>query len=273
MSLEPPIAAAIRVGARHGYATDTPVLVQETNNTVVWLRPHAVIAKVGTRSHSAEALTREHAVAAVLAAADAPIAPPIPDVEPELDLETHFFVTLWRRLEHDAEREISARATAQVLGLLHEHLERYDGPLPSFIDKLSLARAALADDLRMAALPARDRAMLRAAFDRFRSSVDMYEYAERPLHGEPHDRNLLATPSGLRWIDLEGVCLGPLEWDLAFLPEEAVSLFPWVDRGLLETLRMLNSARVATWCWARPEYPELRWHAEFHLESVRRAYE
>ena len=55
--VKPPIDAAVRVGSHHGFATDTPILVQETNNTVVWLRPHAVIAKVGTRSHSTEALT------------------------------------------------------------------------------------------------------------------------------------------------------------------------------------------------------------------------
>jgi hypothetical protein len=123
----------------------------------------------------------------------------------------------------------------------------------------------------MAALPTTDRSMLRDAFDRLRASVDSYRFTERPLHGEPHDRNLLATPSGPRWIDLEGACRGPLEWDLAFLPVEAASFFPRVDHGLLATLRTLNSARVATWCWSRPEFPEMRWHGEFHLEQVRRA--
>ena len=75
--MKPPIDAAVRVGSQHGFATDTPILVQETNNTVVWLRPNAVIAKVGTRPHSNEALTLEHHVSAALASAAAPIAPPI----------------------------------------------------------------------------------------------------------------------------------------------------------------------------------------------------
>ena len=111
--------------------------------------------------------------------------------------------------------------------------------------------------------------MLRAAFDRYRADVDACDYTERTLHGEPHSGNLLSTPYGLRWVDLEGVCRGPLEWDLAFLDEEAASFFPGADPDLLALLRVLNSALVATWCWSRAEYPEMRWHAEHHLEKVK----
>jgi thiamine kinase-like enzyme len=93
----------------------------------------------------------------------------------------------------------------------------------------------------------------------------------RPLHGEAHDRNVLVTPAGLRWIDFEGACTGPLEWDIAFLPERAIEVFPEVDAEVVNLLRTLNSARVATWCFARWQFPEMRWHARFHLEQVRRA--
>jgi Ser/Thr protein kinase RdoA (MazF antagonist) len=39
----------------------------------------------------------------------------------------------------------------------------------------------------------------------------------RQLHGDPHPGNLLATPAGWLWGDLEDTCAGPLEWDLACL--------------------------------------------------------
>lgn len=264
-----PIDAAVRVGAEHGYDTDVPIVVQETNNTVVWLRPHAVIAKVGTRSHSTAALTLEHAVAATMAQA-APIARPIEDVLPVVDEETSFLVTLWHRLDRHAQ-EVSAEGSARALALLHDHLAGYRGPVPSFTEKLDHARLALADDALMAALPVGDRSVLRAAYDHHRRNIDAYDYTERTLHGEPHSGNLLSTPHGLRWIDLEGVCVGPLEWDLAFIDEEAASFFPEADPDLLALLRILNSACVATWCWSRPEYPEMRWHAEHHLEKVKQA--
>ena len=268
--MKPPIDAAVRVGSQHGFATDTPILVQETNNTVVWLRPHAVIAKVGTRSHSTEALTLEHRVSTELAAEGAPIAPPVENVGPVVDEETTLLVTLWRRLDHD-EREVNAEESARVLALLHRHLARYKGAVPHFTEKLDRARRALADDAQMAALPAHDRSLLRAAFDRYRAEIEAFDFGEQTLHGEPHDGNLLATPQGPRWIDLEGVCLGPLEWDLAFMGGDAASFFRRVDYALLALLRVLNSACVATWCWSRPEYPEMRSHAEFHLERVKQA--
>ena len=179
-------------------------------------------------------------------------------------------MTLWRRLDHD-EREVNAEESARVLALLHRHLARYEGAVPHFTEKLDRARRALADDAQMAALPAHDRSLLRAAFDRYRADIELIDFGEQTLHGEPHDGNLLATPHGPRWIDLEGVCLGPLEWNLAFMGGDAASFFRRVDYALLALLRVLNSACVATWCWSRPEYPEMRSHAEFHLERVKQA--
>ena len=48
-------------------------------------------------------------------------------------------------------------------------------------------------------------------------------------------------------------------------------LFPEVDAVLLGLLRTLNSARVATWCWARADVGDMRKHGEYHLEQVRLA--
>jgi aminoglycoside phosphotransferase (APT) family kinase protein len=39
----------------------------------------------------------------------------------------------------------------------------------------------------------------------------------RQLHGDPHPGNLLATPAGWIWGDLEDTSTGPVEWDLACL--------------------------------------------------------
>ena len=215
--LSPACLAATRIAEAYGYRADDPAVVQETNNTVVWLRPHALIAKVGKWAQSEEALLREHAIAAALAAEGAPVAPPLET--PLRDPQTGFLVTLWRWLDHDAEREIAPAELAASLRHLHEGLARYRGDLPDFRVGLALARAALADDDAMRALARHDRAFLRAAFDRLLSELEARVFVVQPLHGEPHDGNLLATPSGPRWIDLEAACVGPLEWDLAFLPD------------------------------------------------------
>jgi Ser/Thr protein kinase RdoA (MazF antagonist) len=265
------VAAARRVGAVCGYATAHPALIQETNNTVVWLRPHEVIAKVGKWSHSAESLTREHEVASVLAGAGGPVARPVAGIGPTRDEPSGYLVTLWARLEHDPDRVVDPTEAGASLRALHDALMDFGGALPSFEGILDLARDVLWDDRAMAPLAAADRWLLRHVYDRIRDEVREHAYRARPIHGEAHDGNLLVTPDGLRWIDLENVSIGPLEWDLAFLPERAADGFPEADRELLDRLRTLNSARVATWCFARWEFEELRWHARYHLDRVRRA--
>jgi hypothetical protein len=264
-------AAALRVAAEHGYETTDPIVVQETNNTVVWLRPHPIIAKVGTWPHSAGSLIREHAVAAALAADDSPIARPVGEAQPTRDEQTGFVVTLWDRLDHDPERLVRPGEIGRSVRRLHEDLARYEGELPSFHVGLGRARAVLADDGLMAVLTNEDLSMLRATFDSVRAEVQARSFDQQVLHGEPHDGNFLVTPAGLRWIDLEAVCIGPLEWDLAFLPDEEAATFPAIDSELLGLLRTLNSARVATWCWSRADFEEMRRHGNYHLAQGRRA--
>ena len=74
------------------------------------------------------------------------------------------------------------------------------------------------------------------------------------------------------YVDFEDACIGPVEWDLAFLPADGVAMFRDVDLHLLVLLRPLNSARVATWCGVQARFPAMRIHGEHHLGLVRRAW-
>ncbi|MHB8498754.1 MAG: hypothetical protein ACYDES_12360 [Acidimicrobiales bacterium] len=67
------LSAALEVGLQLGVDSDDPLVLQESNNTVVWLRPHPVIAKVGTRADGAEGIVREHEVATALCSVGAPV--------------------------------------------------------------------------------------------------------------------------------------------------------------------------------------------------------
>jgi len=92
------VSAASRVAADLGFVSRDPVVLQRTNNVVVWLRPHEVIAKVGKSAEREAGLIREHDVAAALAARDAPVGPPVPGIEPTRDVDTGLLVTLWSGL-------------------------------------------------------------------------------------------------------------------------------------------------------------------------------
>lgn len=128
---------------------------------------------------------------------------------------------------------------------------------------------ALDDDTFMDALAPADRTFLRSVYDAGLAELDGGDLDHQRLHGEPHDGNRVLTVQGVRWIDFESCCVGPLEWDLAFQSTEVTATFSDVDGELLRRLRRLNSACVATWCWGTARFPEMRRHGEYHLQALR----
>jgi Ser/Thr protein kinase RdoA (MazF antagonist) len=263
------ITAAVEVAEAFGVASTDPTLLQETNNTVVWLRPHAVVAKVATRPDARNDLRLEHAIARELVAVGGEIAAPLPATAPVAHEETGFVVTLWERLDGVDRAQLTASDLLQSLRQLHGALAETTHPLPSFRSSLMRARRALDDDSLMTAMAPADRAFLQNAYDERLSVLGDTAPSEYRLHGEPHDGNRLVTPAGVRWIDFESCCVGPLEWDFAFQPREVDAHLIDVDHGLLALLRQLNSARVATWCLAQSRFPGMRRHGELHLALLR----
>ena len=74
---------------------------------------------------------------------------------------------------------------------------------------------------------------------------------EQLLHGEPHPGNLLDPIGGLRFIDFETCCRGPVEFDLAHAPADVGRHYPGLDPGLLDQCRTLVLAMVTSWRWDR----------------------
>ena len=179
-------------------------------------------------------------------------------------------MTLWNRLERDESTEPSASAVGESLGELHEAMSGCCVELPDFRVDIRRSRRILQDRSHIPALGAGDRALLEEVFDVLLPKIEVAAFASRPLHGEPHEGNRLLTPRGIRWIDFESACRGPIEWDIAFLPEGARANFSTVDEDLLAVLSSLNSARVATWCSVQARFPLMKRHAEHHLGLLRR---
>jgi hypothetical protein len=156
--------AAIEVATQLGLHVDDPVLIQETNNTVVWLRPHPIIAKVGTHDYSAITLNHEYDVASSLTVAGAPIASPWGDVGPVSDPETGYVVTLWCRQDTETSAEPNETGVGHSLRLVHDAMTRINVQLPSFRDGIAHAQSVLAKDAPMSALAGGDRDFLRHSF-------------------------------------------------------------------------------------------------------------
>lgn len=271
------LAAAREVARAHGVDAPFARILQDWNDTIVHLAPAPLVARVATSEIRAEAgrdaaaavLAREVAVVAHAAAHGAPVVPSSVEPPPGPHRAAGTVVTLWPYVK-TAGGEPSPRAAGAALRALHDGLGDYRGPLPALTARLDRAAAIVRDSAALPALPRNDCEFLAGAFARLRRRALEAATGERVLHGGPHTSNLLLTADGPRWIDLDTVCRGPVEWDLAHLPEDAATAFPEADTAGLAAMRLLVSAEVAIWCWrAHGRAPEVDEAARFHLARLR----
>lgn len=178
-------------------------------------------------------------------------------------------VTLWQFYGDRGPPE-DDRAFGPLLARVHEALLDYPGLLPSFTAELEDVGRILLDTDRLSRLPDDDYAFLLGTHGELESAVSRTPSESRPLHGSPHSGNWLNGPAGLRLLDFETACRGPVEWDLSAMGDEALDAFPHIDWELLAVLRRMRSLCVAVKCWIDPERaPEVGEAAVVHLRLLR----
>ncbi len=118
---------------------------------------------------------------------------------------------------------------------------------PHFTDRVAEAQQLVASRDLTPALADADRELLSDALRILRRATSERGAEEQLLHGEPHPGNVLHTKNGPLFIDLETCCRGPVEFDLAHVPEEVSERYPVVDQQLLAECRGLVLAMVAAW--------------------------
>lgn len=257
------------ITARYGIEIRSPAVLHDSNHTVIHLAPAPLVVKAITSPFSTANPEREVRVARFLADHGAPVVPPSSLLPPGPHTRDGIRFTFWEYCPHTGE-EPSSHVLAAALRQLHDALAQYPDPLPAWGDFTSL-ETLLADPAALTALDVADRRFLHDTYHALRREIAVVPAPVRPIHGEPHSRNLLLSPAGPRWIDFEAVCSGPQEWDLTVLPDEELSPhFEDVDRTLLDLMRQMRSLVVAAWCWADPDRaPILREAGTFHLTALK----
>ena len=211
------LLAARAVGAEHGVRSTEPRVLRDGVNVVVHLAPAPVVARVATltpllRTSPLRSFAREVAVAGALAAAGAPVVAPSDLLPPGPHRYAGLELSFWQYVEVLPATPSTDEAAGALLEL-HGYLAALpvdgaplDTPLDDLARFVSLGRA-------WGAAPAQlDRLRERLAELRPRLDGEVVR-----LHGDAHPGNLLATPGGWRWTDLEDTCAGPRAWDLACL--------------------------------------------------------
>jgi hypothetical protein len=262
--LDEALDAARRVARHHGCMGDL-VLLHHSNNVVA--RCGELVFKVSTHLGMAE---RDAVVAAHAAARGGPALPPAGD----LVEEQGFAVSIWPYCDDAPQADEDDQDAAAALVVLHASLVGAPIALPGLAERFVAIADLLGDHGATSALCDQDRDMLDRAVD----LVLPEAVGSAVLHAEPHDRNRLRRDGSIVYIDFEAACIGPIEWDLAYL-SDAVVLANWPEHDipLRSILQIGVSTCVSVACWrhfsARPDDAEMRWHADHHLSRVRRRLE
>jgi hypothetical protein len=245
-----------------------PTILDDSNNTLVHLRPYPIVAKVGTTplAGRADGLRRELQLLMFLAAADAPTVRPATIVPPGPHDQDGLLVILLN-LAVAVSEEPSPASRAHALDAVHAALVDFHDPLPGYLDAFADTAAVVADPNATPTLSTDDRAFLAWAHEELLSRVPPHVGAIQALHGDPWVGNMTSTARGPLLLDFEAACSGPVEWDWSPLPERLVEYtHASLDAELLSVCWLLRSLIVTTWCWSQPgRAPEVDEAAAWHL--------
>jgi aminoglycoside phosphotransferase (APT) family kinase protein len=238
-------------------AVDDAIVLHNSNKLALRLLPCDVLARVARVGH--EVAEFEVDLAQRLADTGSPVAALEHRVEPRVYERDGFVVTFWKYYEPVPPQAVSPVDYASALERLHEGMRRLDVATPHFSDRVTDAQQVVASRDRTPALAEEDRKLLSTTLRSLQRAIADSGAGEQLLHGEPHPGNVLITDKGPLFIDLETCCHGPVEFDLAHVPEEVSERYPGVNQELVRECRQLVLAMVAAWrCDPGDQFPNGR---------------
>ena len=242
------VAAAMASAATLGLPVDDAIVLHNSNRLVLRLMPCDIVARVAPMSYQASA-ELEVEVAARLAQTDCPVAVPEPRVEPRVYVRDSFVMNMWTYYESAPPGELTPADYARALERLHAGMRQIDAATPHFLDRVAETQRDVGNRALTPELPDADRQLLADTLRSLRRSIVDRSATEQLLHGEPHPWNVLNTKNGPLIMDFENAVRGPVEYDLAWVPEAVSERYPDADQGLVGECRGIVLAIIAVWRW------------------------
>lgn len=265
---DPRVSTALALLSDHGLPAEEAAVLHASNTLTLRIRPADVVARIAPRDR-AEDLAIEIERAEALRAVGAPVGPPDPRLAPSVHVRGEHAITLWEHLPARDRTELPPVEFAASLAALHAGMRALDLPVAPLADRVGHALDLLRDPVRTPALAPEDRTLLQGTLTRLADRAATGG-PQQILHGEPHPGNVLDTPAGPRFIDLETFCRGPVEFDLAHAPAEVAAHYSGHDPALLEECRTLSLSLATTWRFDREDtFPDSRAIGEAWLAEVR----
>lgn len=278
--------------ARHlGLEVSAPAVLHDVFSVVVHLAPSPVVARVPvvlppwlTLPRLAERQQRELDAVAWLQAAGLPVVAPSPLVPRRPAQQAGLSVTFWELAEVSADHAPYNDAGVEATATLHAALAGMPTAPLGLLSPAQLDLPTLLAALRQAPGPLTESDLAHVLAD-WSVLAPLLESPEalsaalpgvtlQAIHGDAPQYNVIQTTTGPRFADFEDVCLGPIEWDLAGLPPEALAAYDDAARarGLRphhpEALRLMNAARSLQVIAAFALVPQLPLLAEGLLPAL-----
>ena len=262
------LAVATSVASALGLPVDDVIVLHDSNKLTARLLPCDIVARVAPLAHQSAQFEIE--VARRLAETHSPVAALDPRAEPRVYERDGFAVTLWTYYQPVTPREVPPADYATALERLHTGLRQLDVRTPHFTDRVEEAQRLVDSSNLTPDLADADRGLLITTLRSRRQAIIDRGAAEQLLHGEPHPGNVLSTKSGPLFIDFETCCRGPVEFDLAHVPENVSARYAAADEALLIECRGLVLAMVAAWRWdPGDQFPDRQQAARALLSALR----
>jgi aminoglycoside phosphotransferase (APT) family kinase protein len=241
------LAAAVSIVSALGLPAGDAVVLHNSNKLTVRLLPCDIVARVAPIAHQVAQFEIE--LAQRLAQTQSPVAALDPRADPRVYERDGFAVTLWTYYNPALGGEVSPASYADALERLHAGMRKVDVTTPHVTDRVEEAQHLVESSSLTPDLADADRELLITALRSLSRAIAGRGAAEQLLHGEPHPGNVLSTPSGPVFTDFETCCRGPVEFDLAHVPENVSQRYAAADDSLLIECRGLVLAMVAAWRW------------------------
>lgn len=264
------VDAATATATALGLQVDDAVVVHNSDRIAVRLIPCDVLARIAPAAWQ-DGMAYEAEVARRLAETDSPVGELEPRAESGVYLRDGFAITLWTYYEPvvaDGRGDVAAEQLgwnsdvapvdyADALVRFHAGLQQIELAAPHITTRISGWAAGVRDREQTPDLRDHDRELITDTLGRVSAAISGATSGEQLLHGEPHPGNLLNTRRGPLFIDVGTCQRGPIEYDLAYVPEEVVEHYPGADHDLVQQFRILMWAGVAAMRWSRDDqYPD-----------------
>jgi aminoglycoside phosphotransferase (APT) family kinase protein len=239
-----------------GLAADDAVVLNDSNRLVVRLTPCDVVARVTPMTHHAGhhmSAEREVELVKRLTQTGSPVAALDTRVEPRVFVQDGFKISMWTYFEPVESPALPPTGYARALERLHADLRRIDFASPHVMDRVAAVQQDVADRDVTPGLADTDRAFLASTLRDLKRSIVNRRRPGQLLHGEPHTWNVLNTDNGPLFMDFENTALGPIEYDLAWVPKVVSDRYRVADQDLVGDCRGLVLAMIAVYRWRRDD--------------------